>query len=339
MENYQDVIIAKVEDGTLDINTSHQAVKKNYSIRFEDLESSMKYRIELEELLVDILCKQLFALKIFDTANLTLQDVQESNELGSGYWQWFVETLSILNERNKIKFDGKTISIQQTLNKDSGELWDNWNKKKGEWKNDKNIMAQVPLLEKTLENLTKIITGKVPATDIIFPDSSMQLVEGVYKNNQLSDYYNDLLAQKIAVYISEKIKNDSSAQVNIIEIGAGTGGTSEMVFEYVRKYSDYIGEYCYTDISQAFLMHARQKFGPYNTFLTYKIFDVESPIEGQGVKPGQYDIVIATNVLHATRNISNTIRNAKACLKNNGILIINELSDKSIFTHLTFGLL
>ena len=52
-----------------------------------------------------------------------------------------------------------------------------------------------------------------------------------------------------------------------------------------------------------------------------------------------YDVVIATNVLHATRDIRQTLRNAKAVMKANGVLLLNEMIGKNTFIHLTFGLL
>ncbi len=64
-----------------------------------------------------------------------------------------------------------------------------------------------------------------------------------------------------------------------------------------------------------------------------------TPGQAQGIKAGGYDIVIAANVLHATKNIRQTLRNAKAALKKNGLLLLLELSSKSLFHHLTSGLL
>src|SRR5262249_1035930 len=45
------------------------------------------------------------------------------------------------------------------------------------------------------------------------------------------------------------------------------------------------------------------------------------------------------NVLHATPNIRRSLRHAKAALKRGGVLLLHELSGKSLYTHLTFGLL
>ncbi|MFT4924038.1 MAG: acyl transferase domain-containing protein/enoyl-CoA hydratase/carnithine racemase, partial [Phenylobacterium sp.] len=78
---------------------------------------------------------------------------------------------------------------------------------------------------------------------------------------------------------------------------------------------------------------------PNAQFLTTSLLDIECPLAGQDIEPGSYDFVIATNVLHATSDMRNTLRNAKACLKPGGLIFINELCQPSLYAHLTFGLL
>src|SRR5262249_40161487 len=80
-------------------------------------------------------------------------------------------------------------------------------------------------------------------------------------------------------------------------------------------------------------------YGPANPFLTYRIFNVEEPLAAQGMPAGAFDLVIAANVLHATSNIRRTLRNAKAALKKHGLLLLNEMSANTLFSHLTYGLL
>jgi Methyltransferase domain. len=125
-----------------------------------------------------------------------------------------------------------------------------------------------------------------------------------------------VLADVLEAWILERIGQDENAGIRIIEVGAGTGGTSAGVLEKIRPYSDHIREYCYTDISKAFLMHAETEYGSDNTFLTYKIFNVEKSPKEQDIETGCYDAAIATNVLHATKSIRETLRNVKAVLKN-----------------------
>ena len=48
--------------------------------------------------------------------------------------------------------------------------------------------------------------------------------------------------------------------------------------------------------------------------------------------------MFATNVLHATANMSRTLRRCKSLLRKGGLLIANELSAKTDFLTLTFGL-
>ena len=57
---------------------------------------------------------------------------------------------------------------------------------------------------------------------------------------------------------------------------------------------------------------------------------MESEAGPQGFEQGCYDIVIAANVLHATRDIRLALRNAKSLLKRNGFLLLNEITGKEL---------
>jgi polyketide synthase PksM len=86
-------------------------------------------------------------------------------------------------------------------------------------------------------------------------------------------------------------------------------------------------------------MHAEKQFRPGCPVLTTSLFDVSKPLESQSIAANHYDFAIASNVLHATANIRETVRNAKAVLRNRGVLLLNEVGTWSLYTHLTFGLL
>ncbi|PEM80916.1 polyketide synthase, partial [Bacillus wiedmannii] len=201
------------------------------------------------------------------------------------------------------------------------------------------LRAYVELLNTCLENYPDILRGKVPATDIIFPNSSMDLVQGIYKGNQIADYYNHLVAHSILSYIQARLPLlKENEKINILEIGAGTGGTSAFVFDTIRMYSDRLN-YMYTDISYGFIEYGRKQYGKNNPFVNFKVLDIEKDIHLQEEATGEYDVVFATNVLHATQNIRTTLSNAKRLLKKNGWLIINEITDQFDYLTVTFGLL
>lgn len=100
--------------------------------------------------------------------------------------------------------------------------------------------------------MPSILKGERPATDIVFPDSSMRLVEGVYKHNPVADYFNEVLADSAAAYLKAYLTEHPDARIRLIEVGAGTGGTSAMLFAKLKPFAKQIAEYCYTDVSKAF---------------------------------------------------------------------------------------
>ncbi|WP_233201265.1 SDR family NAD(P)-dependent oxidoreductase [Chromobacterium alticapitis] len=246
------------------------------------------------------------------------------------YTRWLEESLRLLAG----SFDGGALPAF-----DSQAAWREWDEHKRSWQASPTFSAQSTLLEAMLRALPDILRGQVPATSVMFPNSSMALVEGIYKHNPVSDYFNAVLIEMAVTFIDARLKQDPAARIRILEIGAGTGGTSAPLLKRLQAYRDRIEEYCYTDLSKAFLLHADKHYAPDSPYLRGRIFDVSRPLSEQGIEPHSYDLVVATNVLHATSDIRNSVRHARALLRENGLLLLNELSRNVPFAHLTFGLL
>lgn len=226
---------------------------------------------------------------------------------------------------------------------DAGAVWRSWEKRRDRWLRTDEWRAHVLFAESALRALPEILTGRTAATDVLFADlfsdSSMPLASEVYRKGPVTRFCNDVLAARAARYVEERRRRSPGDRVRILEIGAGTGATSERVFEALRARQDAVEEYTFTDLSKAFLALAKKALPSRPAYLRFETFDVENPPGAQGIAPGGYDLVIATNVLHATRDMRRTLRHAKAVLKTNGLLLLNEIADNSLFHHLTFGLL
>jgi len=300
--------------------------------------SQGRYWKSKDELLVKVLWRQLRSLGLLDDAEFTIQQWKISLRMPALYERWLHETLVLLGEWGVLRYDGSSCTLNEPPS-DEMVAWEDWEREKAHWLHDPNLKAHGLLLEATLRALPDILTGKRKATEVLFPGSSMEMVEGVYKNNSLSDYFNEVLADVTVAYLEERRQRNPESRIRILEIGAGTGGSSALLFKRLAVYSNQIEEYCYSDLSRAFLVHGENEYGASNPFVTYRLFNVESHPAGQGIELGAYDLVIATNVLHATKNIRTTLNHAKATLKPNGILLLNEMAEQSLFTHLTFGLL
>ncbi|RRH95025.1 KR domain-containing protein [Pseudomonas aeruginosa] len=201
------------------------------------------------------------------------------------------------------------------------------------------VHNQIRLLDTVLPALPGVLRAERAATGVLFPGGSVERVEGIYRGHPLADYFNAVLAEQLLAYVSQRLAADPEARLRIIEIGAGTGGTSALLFQHLAPYAQAIDEYCYTDVSEAFLAHGREQYGEQASYLRTDNLDIERDPRSQGFEPGHYDVVIAANVLHATRDIRRTLRHVKSLLRGNGLLLLNELTQASLFTHLTFGLL
>ncbi|MEX3613485.1 MAG: SDR family NAD(P)-dependent oxidoreductase, partial [Burkholderia gladioli] len=219
------------------------------------------------------------------------------------------------------------------------DAWPEWEAARAAWLADPQQQAWAQLLEVCLRALPELLAGRRKATDVMFPNSSLRLVEGIYRGNPIADLYNHILFDAVEAYVQERLAREPGARLRLLEIGAGTGGTSAGLLQRLDRYAANLDEYCYTDLSKAFLLHAEQHYAPGRPFLRTQRFNVEEPPQAQGIAADSYDIVVAANVLHATANIRRTLRHAKAPLRAGGLLALNELGELSLLTHLSFGLL
>ena len=229
-----------------------------------------------------------------------------------------------------------------SLGKDNGQhgqLYDIEKEKQQLLSTYPNLKAHIRLLEKCLSQFPEILTGRCLATDVMFPNSSMDLVEGIYKGHPIANHFNQLVADSVVSYILARLaQRKGDEKITILEIGAGTGGTSATVLKAIAPYSNLI-RYVYTDISLAFVNYGREQFEARYPFAEFRVLNIEKEVSAQGFNEGNVDVVLATNVLHATQNIRRTLAHVKVLLKKNGWLILNEATTVQDFATLTFGLL
>ncbi len=255
------------------------------------------------------------------------------------YTRWWDECcLGILETAGLLQRHADGLAATQAGLNQSDAVWDEWRVYREQYRDNRDLKAAVTLVESCLQALPEILRGERPATDVLFPRSSMEKVENLYQRNVLSDFFNSMVADLVVRTVQARVAADPNTRLRIVEIGAGTGGTTALVLPALKPWAAHIEEYCYTDVSRAFLMHAAQRYGADAPFLTQHLWNVEQDAAAQGLNQ-YFDIAVATNVLHATRDIRTTLHNVAGALKHNGLLILNENITKTTLGTLTFGLL
>ncbi|MFA4132128.1 MULTISPECIES: SDR family NAD(P)-dependent oxidoreductase [unclassified Brevibacillus] len=129
---------------------------------------------------------------------------------------------------------------------------------------------------------------------------------------QLSAHENEGLADVVTAFIKERLKQDSSARVRILELGgAGIESTSSLL---------------------------SPKLHAYQSFVSFHVFDPEAALGEQGRNAGEYDLIITADNPHTAQQIRQTLRTCKNLLKRNGLLLIEQMTDQNVRKDLAAGL-
>lgn len=173
----------------------------------------------------------------------------------------------------------------------------------------------VAMLTTVGQNLPAVVRGESEMIEHMVADD---LLIRLYREDHKFAACNRSIAE-IMRQVSHKYP-----RAKVLEIGAGTGGTTLSVLDAIGgAYSSYT---C-TDISASFFTTLEHKLTEkHSATVDFKVFNVEKSPATQGLTEGGYDVVVAANVLHATRDLSQSIRNARALLRPGGYLIAIEVT-------------
>ncbi|KAI0478369.1 polyketide synthase [Xylariaceae sp. FL0804] len=143
---------------------------------------------------------------------------------------------------------------------------------------------------------------------------------------------NDILYERrtgIDVGITMTALGNVQPHHNILEVGAGTGGATRIVMKALASEGGFkrYSKYTFTDISS----------GAYRD-MEFAVLNIENDPLSVGFEP-VYDVVIASECLHATASIAKTLQNCRRLLKPSGKLIIVENTRTLIGHGLVLGTL
>jgi amino acid adenylation domain-containing protein len=163
----------------------------------------------------------------------------------------------------------------------------------------------------------EILRGEVNPLELLLPGGSHQVTDALYADNPVSRVQNQVAARVIRAIVDQAPAGDP---VRILEVGAGTGATSDQVLAELP--ADRI-RYRFTDISTYFVDRARQRYGEHPA-VDFAVLDVDGDPAVQGFEPASADIIVAANVMHDARDLGQSLRRLRSVLAPGGILVLIE---------------
>lgn len=178
-------------------------------------------------------------------------------------------------------------------------------------------------------DLARVLSGEIDALALLFGETSF-----------LDLFYADSVTVRDPYGVIQKVVDEvvtrrpEGRRLRIVEVGAGTGGlTSNLLSHLPAEHTDYV----FTDVTPLFLGKAEHRLRSY-PFVRYQSLDLDrSPIE-QGFEAHGFDVVLASEVLHATTDLRRTLGHVRELLAPRGLLVALELDTPPRWLDLVFAL-
>jgi malonyl CoA-acyl carrier protein transacylase len=194
--------------------------------------------------------------------------------------------------------------------------------------------SELKLLRSTASKLAGVLSGKVDPLQIIFrTKADRDLLEDVYTNSPMFSTGTKVLAH---FFTKALALHNRGEQVRILELGAGTGGTTKTILETLSSLGVNFS-YTFTDLSPSLVAAAKRKFAKYGDAVNFSVLDIEKPPLEHLI--GQYHIALASNCVHATKSLLVSSTNVCKMLRRDGVLCLLELTRNLFWLDCVFGLL
>lgn len=192
--------------------------------------------------------------------------------------------------------------------------------------------ADIEMNRRTGPQLAVIMTGAVDPMSLLFPNGSFELLERFYTEGSDLPAYNRLMQVAISRAIADLPPRRA---LRVLEVGGGTGSLTKAVLPLLPREQT---EYAFTDIGPGFLAAAKTRFAEYSG-VEYKVLDLEKDPASQGFSADSFDLILATEVLHATCDLRQTLNHLHFCLAPGGLLMFLEVLPRRHGCNSVFGLL
>ena len=180
--------------------------------------------------------------------------------------------------------------------------------------------------------LAACLTGEKDGLQLVFGNrTNKHILEDMYENWPLLRTPTLLLGD----FLLKAFTNSSgSGKFRILEVGAGTGGTTRYVVNHLRSHGIPF-EYTFTDISASLVAAARKNFKGIEG-MSFELLDIEKPPMEE--HKSAFHVIIATNCIHATRRLDRSLLHLRTMLRDDGALTLIEITKNMFWLDIVVGL-
>ncbi|PPA93700.1 non-ribosomal peptide synthetase [Brevibacillus laterosporus] len=280
-------------------------------------------RAEIESAMADldqaVLHSMLYALQklgfFTNSEKYTMEDILQSDKILSNYhwlvrrWVAKLTEAGMLHEHPAKQFSCSILQDDKTVD-------EYWAQAEAAWTNMLQTAGFTAYVRKNAEKLPELLSGQQDAVSLLFPEGKLDHVRSLYVDHVMANYLNQCmctLLQRIA-------QQQSGKTLRILEVGAGTGATTENVLKALEGFDI---EYVFTDVAAFFIPGAKSRFGQYPN-IRFGVFDVDKDYRAQGLAPNSFDVVLAAGVLENARDIQASMNRLKELICPGGWLVFTE---------------
>ena len=184
--------------------------------------------------------------------------------------------------------------------------------------------------------LVQILAGNLNGITLIFGcDEGRELVSGLYGDALFNKMFYTQMIDVIRGLAAKLPSSGSCGPLRILEMGAGTGGTTKYLVPVLASLGIPV-EYTFTDLAPSFVAAARRKFKEY-PFMKFRAHDIEAVPADDLL--GTQHLVVASNAIHATHNLTKSLTNVRKVLRPDGFLMMLEMTQPLRWLDVAFGIL
>ncbi len=190
--------------------------------------------------------------------------------------------------------------------------------------------AELGLLANCGEHLAEVLEGKMQPVQLLFAEPPHPNAARLYEESPVARALNERLREATRASV-EKLRPDT--RLRVLEIGAGTGASTGYVLDALKGFQT---EYVFSDISPIFLSRAAHRFGER---VVCTRLDIERNPDEQGFAGRRFHLIVAAQVLHATRDLKESLRHIRQLLEPDGVVLLSEGTEALKWADLTFGMM